>query len=91
MMLAYHARRHSYQRLPRFLPIGSHRPSAEEHIMTAFQAIRATIDMLLARARQPIGSCELIPAPSVARHQHARAEHSTESERAAQRHADADR
>jgi hypothetical protein len=57
--------------------------------MTPFQAIRATIDMLLARARQRIGTRELIPA--LARHQHDRAERSTESERVAHRHSDGHR
>jgi hypothetical protein len=58
--------------------------------MTPFQAIRATFDMLLARARQPSGTRELIRAPLVVRHRHARAERSTESERAAD-HSDANR
>ena len=53
--------------------------------MNPFQAIRATIDMLLARARQPSGAHEMIPAPLVVRHRHPRAERSTESERAADR------
>jgi hypothetical protein len=47
--------------------------------MTPFQAIRATIDMLLARARQPIGTRESTPASLIPRRQHARAERSTES------------
>jgi hypothetical protein len=59
--------------------------------MTPFQALRATFDMLLARARQPIGACEPIPAPSMTRHQRARVEPSTESERTTHRHSDADR
>lgn len=59
--------------------------------MTPFQAIKATIDMLLARARQPSGARELIPAPLVARHQRARAERSTESESAGRRHSDTNR
>jgi hypothetical protein len=54
--------------------------------MTPFQAIRATIDMLLARARQPIGTRESTSAPLIARHQHSQAERSTESPaRSAQR------
>ena len=47
--------------------------------MTPFHAIKATVDMLLARARQPIDTRELIPAPVIARRQHSRAEPSTES------------
>lgn len=47
--------------------------------MTPFQAIRATIYMLLARARAPIGARELIPAPLTARHQHSRAARSAGS------------
>jgi hypothetical protein len=46
--------------------------------MTPFQAIRATIYMLLAKARAPIGTSELIPAPLVALHQHSRAERPAE-------------
>jgi hypothetical protein len=42
--------------------------------MTPFQAIRATIYMLLAKARGPIPERELIRAPSRARHQRSRAE-----------------
>jgi hypothetical protein len=47
--------------------------------MTPFQAIRATIDMLLAKARAPIGARALIPAPLDARHEHSRTERSAES------------
>jgi hypothetical protein len=46
--------------------------------MTPFQAIRATIYMLLAKAREPIGDRELIPAPSGVRHQRSRAERSAQ-------------
>jgi hypothetical protein len=37
--------------------------------MTPFQAIKATIHMLLAKARGPIQERELAPVPSRARHQ----------------------
>jgi hypothetical protein len=47
--------------------------------MIPFQAIRATLFMLLARAREPIGAPELVPAPSTERHRHSKAERSADS------------
>ncbi len=41
--------------------------------MTPFQAIRATIYMLLARAREPIGDGESIPTPAGADQQRSKA------------------
>ena len=58
--------------------------------MTPFQAIKATFDMLLARARQPSDARESIPAPLIT-HQYTRAEPSTDSEWTAHRHSDANR
>jgi hypothetical protein len=40
--------------------------------MTPFQSLRATIDMLLARAREPVDERKLVPAPSRANTQRTR-------------------
>ena len=62
MIRLYHARRGSYQRPARLVPVGCIPPSATRDVMTPFQAIRATIYMLLARARERLTDSSHVPA-----------------------------